>query len=1268
MLIRKIFLSALFCAGALFSLTAAGIRIELNGQKINADFKDVNTGTLLKSIYPKWIKDEANRSSHLVIESTKPLSKKWQTFEFSFIPQNSGSARLMLRGQWAKRTHIHWVEFDHLEVTGANVANPSFEMFEKGIFSDWYLRKENMLTNRNDAFVGKNFLRAAHDFYASQYINVTNGKKVTVKFRARAGEVENWHAPSGFLHYPVSAKNRFATNYPPEYYRYFDAKVKLLPLRDKGIKPEALTLNRNIVNAPIPEAEFITAFPESAKTRPAVKKVDVPVSIAEENGIARTAQVRFGFPLPEKTLYDLKNIALFAPDKSPVPAQFSAIGFWPDKSIKWVLIQFPAALKAKEDALYTVSFGADVKNFRQKSPLKYTDSKNKLTVDTGKIQAVIDKKNFALLSKISADDKYLGSFAPDGFTITDENGKKLSSAFLPPEKIVISESGPRRLSVKVKGVFGNNEYSFYTVLLGFTAGSPVVDMEITLTNANLKTEFTDITSFDMVFCGKEKINSFRMDQHQIALNKRIFQKEEKLLELDGKTFQAQLSGSGAAAGDTTQINFALKDAAFRYPKAFHTTENKIVFELLPALPDAKFGTHLPHYLQFPFCEGKYRMKWGMSFTERIKIDFTGTVSAEQLNAGEIIPVIDRDYLASTKAIAGIPAKSDHSFDKWDQAALDGFRAHMVKKEKERAYGFLNYGDSFGERSRNWTNNEYDLPHGLFMLFARTGNKDVFRWAVKAAQHQADVDIIHAYPDPYYFGVNAQHGVGHTGVSHQRFIKPATWSYPVDITYTGINGHTWSEGMLDCWSFTGDQRVMDAALELGEHLTRYTAPNFQKLGTHERSGGWSMKALIAYYKTTGNKKYLDAMTRIAKIAMSEQKFNKGGAWAHKMPHDHDGGSKNAYGNTVFLIGILSNALREYHLATGDPAAKKSLISAALWQKRNWDDQAFGFPYTASWDNKPYFPSSAFSNILALPGLTYGGWLNNDLEILDIAKKIVDVEVINGMDPVGKMLAVRLYFIADAIDAILQFQKSHPEFAPYSYNGDKLLHLMRKKVPSFHLRGPDQKEFLLVLKQDDPVVVINRTLTGARPQSRPDYLLEIVAADGKKVFSTRGSVKASANWSVPLTGKKGDRFKILINDEMGGFWDVKPSDKYDCFASLKKNTLLSNVSPGTFYFTVPAGTDKFSFEILGVHPGLFKMWIFDPEGKIAGHISGVNDEQPFLPWLKLKSTSLQKTLTVNISPAKKTAEVWKVLILASGNVKLNSSGILPWLALKPVLFEN
>ena len=125
-------------------------------------------------------------------------------------------------------------------------------------------------------------------------------------------------------------------------------------------------------------------------------------------------------------------------------------------------------------------------------------------------------------------------------------------------------------------------------------------------------------------------------------------------------------------------------------------------------------------------------------------------------------VLPADWYASTEAFGDVAVPKDKQFADWDAYVEQAYDKHMAQKKAAREYGYFNYGDWYGERNRNWGNNEYDLAHGFFMQFVRTGRRDYQRLALAAARHQADVDCVHAYPDPHYVGANHQHSIGHTG--------------------------------------------------------------------------------------------------------------------------------------------------------------------------------------------------------------------------------------------------------------------------------------------------------------------------------------------------------------------------------------------------------------------------------------------------------------------------------------------------------------------------
>lgn len=1260
---RKIF--SLFLASAVLTAFAGRVRVEINGQDIQMNCREVSCSKNLQRSVVGWL-PENKQAAHLIFETAKNAPDKWEEYYFTFTPGKTGTVRLMLRSGWTKKHMVSWVQYDDLKVSGTKIFNPSFETVFNGVISEWMLRDTNMCIAGENALNGKNYIRAAHDFVIRQDIDVTAGVPVTVKFFARNGGNEKRPEQTTMRYSRPVAAEFVKIKHPASYYRLYNDRMKYLPLKDKGILPEMIEHQPAPVPGEIPESCF--SVPESGSL-PAVDLVKIPLELLEENGVARTAAVRYGIPIAQGHLFELGHIRVVDPAGKNVPAQFAATGFWADKSIKWLLVQFSAPLRANEKVSYAVEYGKKIGKNSAAAGSMLKETADKLFIDTGVLQAEINKKQFAMLENIRINGKYTGTFAPGGLTLVTEQGKTLSSTMSVPEKITVLQNGSRNLSIKIRGKYSDDSPGSYTVVLGFTSGSGVVDMAVNHTNTCLKSEFTDITSLGMRLNTAGKVSGLTMDDISVPTGKQLFQKEEFCLSIDGKDQQKSLSGAGSAAIGQGRITFALENAAYRYPKAFSTTAGSVGFELLPEMPDAKFGTHLPDYLQFPFCEGKYRLKWGMGFTEHLKIDFSGKASAVQLGAMDIVPVIGRDYLRSTKVIPGIAPQSDRRFDRWDENAVMAFYRHMEIKKRIREYGFLNYGDWFGERGRNWTNNEYDLAHGLYMLYARTGNRDVFRWAVTAARHQADVDIIHAYPDPYFIGANAQHGIGHTGVNHQRHIQPASWSYPVDYSFRGAAGHTWSQGMLETWCFTGDVQVMDAALKLGEHLVRYTAPRLKKLSTHERSAGWSGKALLAYYHVTGDKKYLDATKLLINVALREQKFDKGGAWPHKMPKDHSGGFKNAYGNTPFLIGTLLAMMRDYHMITGDPAVARSIISGAGWQQRSWDDKAMAFPYALSWDNKPYFPPGfSGTSSIATPGVSYRAILTGDKYGFHIAKSILSMNTVVGINPIGKSLSMELCYTGDIMEDILRFQEKYPDAEPYVFNASAMLKKLNKREQSFNLRGPDRKEFRIFLNAERADLTLERHRTGARPESKPAWKMQIIAPDGKTVTDVSGDVKEQHySGKFTVTGKKGDFYTVIINDDMTGHWNVVPGKDHTAFTRVVADAHFAKASPACLYFTVPAGTREFSFDISGVHLGTFRAWIIKDESTEVAQISGLNDGKPLLPWLK-RSSDPTRRITVKLPEPLPETAVWKLLVLAVGDIRINMQGIPQWLSVVPAAYPG
>ncbi len=162
------------------------VRIDINGRKQQINFTDFQCSSALHRTFNKKTAPE-QKTDYLTIESGT-LTDQWQKFEFSFVPEKSGTIRLMVRGNWTRKGQIRLVSYDNFTFDGFKSLNPDFEVTKNNTISGWALRDINMCIGQTDAASGKNYVKCSHDFFIYQNMHVTAGKKAVLTFYARAAE------------------------------------------------------------------------------------------------------------------------------------------------------------------------------------------------------------------------------------------------------------------------------------------------------------------------------------------------------------------------------------------------------------------------------------------------------------------------------------------------------------------------------------------------------------------------------------------------------------------------------------------------------------------------------------------------------------------------------------------------------------------------------------------------------------------------------------------------------------------------------------------------------------------------------------------------------------------------------------------------------------------------------------------------------------------------------------------------------------------------
>lgn len=154
--------------------------------------------------------------------------------------------------------------------------------------------------------------------------------------------------------------------------------------------------------------------------------LEVPVRVDEHAGVARrAAPVSGGIPMPRGALHDAQLDRLQLLDKAGKAVDSlqrgTVLGRWGDGSVRWLLLSFLADVPADGSSAYTLRLAPAG---RQAAGIRLAETAEAITVDTGRLKAVIDRTRFALLGQVWVDADGDGTYA-DGERVVDGPGEML---------------------------------------------------------------------------------------------------------------------------------------------------------------------------------------------------------------------------------------------------------------------------------------------------------------------------------------------------------------------------------------------------------------------------------------------------------------------------------------------------------------------------------------------------------------------------------------------------------------------------------------------------------------------------------------------------------------------------------------------------------------------------------------------------------------------------------------------------------------------------
>jgi len=736
---------------------------------------------------------------------------------------------------------------------------------------------------------------------------------------------------------------------------------------------------------------FRSAPPMAAAT----KELTVPLRIAEPTSEARGDwPVTGGVPFPEGTVGDVGQLRLFDPSGRPVPLQADEFSRWPDGTLKWAVLSFLASTQShSEPVQYQLKARAswDVPP-PEIEPAILNETAEAWTLTNGLVELVVPKKSPAASWTIAVDLDGDGAISPAEREASANAGLRL--AVTTPEHGVLvcgppdtegptaQSDGPVRVLLQWTGPLvtedGADSGWRYLMQAGLSAKSRGLALDVAVYDASAQPDFRELSSVELVMTppgGPFVQSAFDgapltpLPQEGIWL-KQLHERVFTLSNSSGEKSGEHAQGFVSARNDHIAMDAFVPDFWQTYPKAISVEPEAIWLHLLPELSaDVYSGPEYDadYYKLFAwFKEGKYIFRAGQMCRHSVLLRFGGpNMEAADAQtrltwaARPLLPIPPTEYLCNS-GIFGRPLfpRTPGVWDEYESMFDGSFEASLANRDAERTYGWMHFGDWYGERYCNYGNSEYDMAWALGLQWARTGRRDLYDRGLEMARHYSTVDTRHGPFTEHERCVVWEHCFNHVGTSlsveelrvpeDDEHMKRYLSSFGRMIRGAmDPQGHVFNQGSWLYAALTGDPFHRYVAEHIANTQARALTPSFNF--SIERSGGWPIINAVTAYNFSGNPYYLNAARLMVERCFEREDPVKGG-WPHYPPINETGGER-VLGGKAFAVGILTHGLLRY--LEQEPEERQDvrdmLVRAADWLMNESWIPGKGFRYITNAPN-------------------------------------------------------------------------------------------------------------------------------------------------------------------------------------------------------------------------------------------------------------------------------------------------------------------------------
>ncbi len=590
------------------------------------------------------------------------------------------------------------------------------------------------------------------------------------------------------------------------------------------------------------------------------------ITVEESGGIDRINEpVTIGIPFPEGRLYKASKLVLHDSMYACLPLQTQVLAAWPDKSLKWVLLDFQTAVKANSTRELELILDESGTVSDKQMYISAEENPNYFFVDTKAAAFFVNRDIFRPFDRVIVGGKEIIDIQKSRTVLTGESGIRYEPII---NRIFFETKGSLRVTLKAEGSFmirdGSAAASFFA-RISFFANSHQVRTDFTILNPKAAKHpgglwdlgdpgsifFKDLSLYsalstseptDILWISEPGNRHSQSSDHGLCIyqdssggknwNSRNHLNRKGEIRTSFKGYRVYSDDKIVEEGERANPVVSITDRNRKicgavqcfwqnFPKALEAKENTLVIRLFPRQYNDVF-----------------ELQGGEQKTHTFFLDFgdsRGAETMEGLIRWPLIPRVTPEWYAKSKAFdCLVPETEDRNrqITELINTAVKGHNSFFFRREIIDEYGWRNFGDLYADHEAlghqgpepliSHYNNQYDCIYGMLMQFARSGKPDWFVLAHQLCSHVKDIDIYHTDEDrpEYNRGLfwHTYHYTDAQTATHRCFSKRhAEFRNMADYGGGPALSHNYSAGFLFHYYMTGSHSSKEAVSDLADFI-------------------------------------------------------------------------------------------------------------------------------------------------------------------------------------------------------------------------------------------------------------------------------------------------------------------------------------------------------------------------------------------------------------------------------------------------------------------